>query len=75
MVGFLWEAVADSTIASHVDGQRSVGRDGAGCVGKWPMDAGHGTNAKFPKKFYPEEAKARYRDKNPNWFPNPVAAR
>lgn len=49
--------MADSTIASHVDGQRSVGRDGAGCVGKWPVDAGHGTNAKFPENIIQRKLK------------------
>lgn len=66
--------MADSIRASHMDGKWSVGRDGAGCVGKWPMDAGQGT-MQNSRKYYPGEATARFRDKNPNWIPNPKAAK
>lgn len=41
--------MVDGTAARHVGGKWFLGRDRAGCVGMWSMDAGCGDNAKFSK--------------------------
>lgn len=41
--------MVESITARHLNGKWSLGKNRADCMVKWPMDAGSGTNAKFPK--------------------------
>ena len=47
---FTQAAMANDITVRHGDGKWSLGKNRAGCVGEWPVDAGSGANAKFPQK-------------------------
>lgn len=59
--------MAESIAGRRVGGMWFLGRDRAGCVGKgsWILAV---VPMQHSKKYYPEEAKARFRDKSPNWI-------